>query len=170
MGVLDSLFGGGGTGGIKVGDQAPDFTLPDRAGKMVRLSEFRGRKPVVLYFYPKDDTPGCTKESCAFRDSYEAFQEAGAEVIGVSSDSTESHGRFAEKHRLPFTLLSDRGGQVRRSYAVPATLGLLPGRVTYVIDREGTVRHVFNSQFQPTQHIAEALEALRRLDRPGASH
>jgi len=169
MGVLDSLFGGS-TGGIKVGDQAPDFTLPDRAGKMVRLSEFRGHKPVVLYFYPKDDTPGCTKESCAFRDSYEAFQEAGAEVIGVSSDSTESHGRFAEKYRLPFILLSDQGGQVRRSYAVPATLGLLPGRVTYVIDREGKVRHVFNSQFQPTQHIAEALEALRRFDRAGASH
>ena len=169
MGVLNSLFGGS-TGGIRVGDQAPDFTLPDRTGKMVRLSEFRGHKPVVLYFYPKDDTPGCTKESCAFRDSYEAFQEAGAEVIGVSSDSTESHGRFAEKYRLPFTLLSDRGGQVRRSYAVPATLGLLPGRVTYVIDREGKVRHVFNSQFQPTQHTAEALEALHRLDRPGASH
>ena len=169
MGVLDSLFGGG-TGGIKAGDQAPDFTLPDRTGKMVRLSEFRGHKPVVLYFYPKDETPGCTTEACGFRDAYQAFQEAGAEVIGVSSDSTESHGRFAEKYRLPFILLSDQGGQVRRSYAVPATLGLLPGRVTYVIDREGTVRHVFNSQFQPTQHIAEALEALRRFDRAGASH
>jgi peroxiredoxin Q/BCP len=169
MGLLDSLFGGG-TGGVGVGDQAPDFTLPDRTGKTVRLSEFRGRKAVILYFYPKDDTPGCTKESCAFRDSYEAFQEAGAEVVGVSSDTAESHGRFAAKYRLPFTLLSDRGGEVRRRYGVPATLGLLPGRVTYVIDREGTVRHVFNSQFQPAQHIAEALEALRRLEPPAAAH
>ena len=169
MGLLDNLFGGG-TGGVKAGDQAPDFTLPDREGKTVQLSGFRGHKTVVLYFYPKDDTPGCTKESCAFRDSYEAFQDAGAEVIGVSSDTAESHGRFAAKYRLPFTLLSDRSGEVRRRYGVPATLGLLPGRVTYVIDRDGIVRHVFNSQFQPAQHIAEALEALRRLDRPGASH
>jgi peroxiredoxin Q/BCP len=128
---------------------------------MVRLSEFRGRKAVVLYFYPKDDTPGCTKESCAFRDSYQDFQDAGAEVIGVSSDSAESHGRFAAKHRLPFTLLADQGAQVRKRYGVPATLGLLPGRVTFVIDRAGIVRHVFNSQFQATQHVSEALEALR---------
>src|SRR5262249_59892357 len=116
MGLLESIWGSG-ESSVKEGDQAPDFVLPDRTGNMVRLSGFKGRKPVVLYFYPKDDTPGCTKESCAFRDSYEAFQEAGAEVIGVSSDSTESHGRFAEKYRLPFTLLSDRRGQARRSYA-----------------------------------------------------
>src|SRR5262245_57169688 len=167
MGLLDGLLGRG-EANVRVGDQAPDFVLPDRTGKMVRLSDFRGRKAVVLYFYPKDDTPGCTKESCAFRDSYEAFQEAGAEVIGVSSDTAESHGRFASKYRLPFTLLSDRGGEVRRRYTVPATLGLLPGRVTYVIDCDGTVRHVFNSQFQPAQHIAEALDALRRLERPVA--
>src|SRR5262249_61531635 len=167
MGLLDSLFGGG-TRGVGVGDQSPDFRLPDRTGKTVRLSEVRGGKAVVLYFYPKDDTPGCTKESCAFRDSYEAFQEAGAEVIGVSSDTAESHGRFASKYRLPFTLLSDRGGDVRRRYAVPATLGLLPGRGTSVIDRDGPGRHVFHSQFQPAPHIAEALDAVRRPDRPGA--
>jgi peroxiredoxin Q/BCP len=169
MGLLENLWGSG-ESNVKVGEQAPDFVLPDRTGKQVRLSEFRGRKAVVLYFYPKDDTPGCTKESCAFRDSYEDFQDAGAEVIGVSSDSTESHGRFAAKHRLPFTLLADQGGQVRARYGVPATLGLLPGRVTFVIDRDGIVRHVFNSQFQATQHVAESLEALRRLERPaGAS-
>jgi thioredoxin-dependent peroxiredoxin len=127
------------------------------------LSEFRDHKAVVLYFYPKDDTPGCTKESCAFRDSYQDFQDAGAEVIGVSSDSAESHGRFAAKHRLPFTLLADQGGQVRKHYGVPATLGLLPGRVTFVIGRDGVVRHVFNSQFQATQHVSEALQALRDL-------
>jgi thioredoxin-dependent peroxiredoxin len=162
MGLLESLWGSG-ESSVRVGDEAPDFVLPDRTGKMVRLSEFRGRKAVVLYFYPKDDTPGCTKESCAFRDSYQDFQDAGAEVIGVSSDSAESHGRFAAKHRLPFTLLADQGGQVRKRYGVPATLGLLPGRVTFVIDRAGIVRHVFNSQFQATQHVSEALEALRAL-------
>jgi thioredoxin-dependent peroxiredoxin len=162
MGLLESLWGSGDSS-IRVGDEAPDFVLPDRTGKMVRLSEFRGQKAVVLYFYPKDDTPGCTKESCAFRDGYQDFQDAGAEVIGVSSDSAESHGKFAAKHRLPFTLLADQGGQVRKRYGVPATLGLLPGRVTFVIDRSGVVRHVFNSQFQATQHVSEALEALRRL-------
>jgi peroxiredoxin Q/BCP len=162
MGLLESLWGSGDSS-VRVGDQAPDFVLPDRTGKMVRLSEFRNHKAVVLYFYPKDDTPGCTKESCAFRDSYQDFQDAGAEVIGVSSDSAESHGRFAAKHRLPFTLLADQGGQVRKRYGVPATLGLLPGRVTFVIGRDGVVRHVFNSQFQATQHVSEALRALRDL-------
>jgi peroxiredoxin Q/BCP len=162
MGLLESLWGSGDSS-VRVGDQAPDFVLPDRTGKMVRLSEFRDHKAVVLYFYPKDDTPGCTKESCAFRDSYQDFQDAGAEVIGVSSDSAESHGRFAAKHRLPFTLLADQGGQVRKRYGVPATLGLLPGRVTFIIGRDGIVRHVFNSQFQATQHVSEALRALRAL-------
>jgi peroxiredoxin Q/BCP len=162
MGLLESLWGSGDSS-VRVGDEAPDFVLPDRTGKMVRLSEFRGHKAVVLYFYPKDDTPGCTKESCAFRDSYQSFQDAGAEVIGVSSDSAESHGKFAAKHRLPFTLLADQGGQVRKRYGIPATLALLPGRVTFVIDRSGIVRHVFNSQFQATQHVSEAREALRRL-------
>jgi len=163
MGLLDSIWGSG-ESSVKEGDQAPDFVLPDRTGNMVRLSGFKGRKAVVLYFYPKDDTPGCTKESCAFRDGYQDFQDAGAEVIGVSSDSTDSHGKFAEKYRLPFTLLSDQGGQVRKRYGIPATLGLLPGRVTFVIDRDGIVRHTFNSQFQATQHVAEALQGLRRIE------
>ena len=161
MGLLD-LFSS--RGGVQVGDQAPDFALPDRTGKTVRLSELRG-KPVVLYFYPKDDTPGCTKESCTFRDQYQDFQDAGAEVIGVSSDSPESHEKFATKYRLPFTLLSDRGGAVRKQYGVPSTLGVLPGRVTYVIDRQGTVRHAFNSQLQAAQHVEEALKALRDIGR-----
>jgi peroxiredoxin Q/BCP len=167
MGLLESIWGSG-ESSVKLGEQAPDFELPDRTGNMVRLSGFKGRKAVVLYFYPKDDTPGCTKESCAFRDGYQDFQDAGAEVIGVSSDSAESHGKFAEKYRLPFTLLSDQGGQVRKRYGIPATLGLLPGRVTFVIDRDGIVRHTFNSQFQATQHVAEALQALRRFERPAA--
>jgi peroxiredoxin Q/BCP len=146
---------------IEVGGLAPDFTLPDQSGQPVSLSDFKGRKAVVLYFYPKDFTGGCTAEACAFRDSYEVFKEAGAEVIGVSSDSTDSHQGFAAKHRLPFVLLSDSGGKLRKQYGVPATLGLLPGRVTYVIDKEGVVRHIFNSQLAATRHVEEALKILK---------
>jgi len=153
---------------VKSGDRAPDFALPDRAGRTVRLSDYRGKQAVVLYFYPKDDTPGCTKEACAFRDQYEVFRDAGAEVIGVSSDSAESHSRFADKYKLPFVLVADGGGTVRKQYGVPATLGLLPGRVTFVIDRDGIVRHVFNSQLQATRHVEEALQALRSASGSGA--
>jgi peroxiredoxin Q/BCP len=160
MGILD-LFAS--DSGIKAGTRAPEFALPDRAGKTVRLSDFRGKKAVVLYFYPKDDTPGCTKEACAFRDRYEDFLKAGAEVIGVSSDSEAAHERFAGKYQLPFVLLADRGGTVRKQYGVPATLGLLPGRVTFVIDKQGVVRHTFNSQLQATRHVTEAIEALRKM-------
>lgn len=148
---------------INVGDAAPDFSLPTQAGDTVSLSQFKGQKPVVLYFYPKDDTPGCTVESCSFRDDYEAFQELGAEVIGISSDSPESHQRFASKYDLPFTLVSDVGSKIRKAYSVPATLGLLPGRVTYVIDKSGIVRHVFNSQFNPKGHVTQALNVLKTL-------
>jgi len=145
---------------IEVGKKAPAFSLKDQNGKTQRLADYQGR-PVILYFYPKDDTPGCTKEACAFRDQYQDFKDAGAEVIGVSSDDEQAHEKFASKHRLPFVLLADRGGAVRKRYGVPATLGLLPGRVTFVIDRQGIVRHVFNSQLQATKHVAEALTALR---------
>ena len=161
MGLLDLL--GGGAPGIGVGDPAPDFALPDRSGRTVRLGDYRGKKAVVLYFYPKDDTAGCTKEACSFRDQYQDFQDAGAEVIGVSSDAEASHEKFAAKYRLPFVLLADRSGAVRKQYGVPATLGLLPGRVTFVIDRQGIVRHVFNSQLQATRHVEEAIAALRAL-------
>ncbi|HVN83623.1 MAG TPA: peroxiredoxin [Candidatus Binatia bacterium] len=161
MALLD-LFGGG-KPAIDVGQPAPDFELTDAQGKRVRLADFRGKRAVVLYFYPKDDTPGCTKEACSFRDSYESFKDAGAEVIGVSSDSESSHEKFASKYKLPFTLLADKGGSVRKQYGVPATLGLLPGRVTFVIDRGGVVRHVFNSQLQATRHVEEALNVLKRL-------
>ena len=149
--------------GIQVGDKAPDFTLPSQAGEQVRLSDRLGERIVVLYFYPKDETAGCTKEACAFRDSYEMFAEAGAEVIGVSSDSVDRHAAFAGHHELPFTLLSDQGGQVRKSYAVPATLGILPGRVTYVIDRAGIVRHVFSSQTNIGRHVNDALDVVKKL-------
>ncbi len=160
MALFDFL--GGGRPAVDVGQPAPDFDLADAQGKRVRLGDFRGKQAVVLYFYPKDDTPGCTKEACSFRDSYEAFKEAGAEVIGVSSDSEASHAKFATKFKLPFTLLADAGGAVRQRYGVPATLGLLPGRVTFVIDRDGIVRHVFNSQLQATRHVEEALTILKR--------
>src|SRR6266850_1604776 len=136
------------------------YTLSLHDALPIRLADFRGKKAVVLYFYPKDDTPGCTAEACSFRDSYEDFQDAGAEVIGVSSDSGASHAKFAKRHELPFTLLSDAKGEVRKKYGVPATMGLLPGRVTFVIDRKGIVRHVFNSQLQATRHVQEALAAL----------
>ncbi len=145
---------------VQVGDRAPDFTLPNQSGESVSLSDFLGKKNIVLYFYPKDDTPGCTTEACAFRDSYEVFKDAGAEVIGISSDSAQSHQRFAMKHQLPYILLSDARGKIRKCYGVPATFGLLPGRVTYVIDKQGIVRHIFSSQFTPEQHIVEALETL----------
>jgi len=151
------------TGSVKVGDRAPDFTLTSQTGAPVSLSDFRGKQAVVLYFYPKDDTPGCTAESCAFRDSYEVFKEVGAEVIGISGDSPESHRQFASKYTLPFTLVSDAGNKVRQQYAVPATLWVLPGRVTYVIDKEGIVRHIFDSQLNFSAHVDEALKTLRQL-------
>ena len=146
---------------VKVGSVAPDFTLPSQAGQMVSLEEFFGRKPVVLFFYPKDDSPGCTREVCAFRDYFEEFGKLDAEVIGISSDSVESHRSFAVKHDLSLTLLSDEGGNIRRLYGVPKTFGLFPGRVTYFIDREGVVRHVFTSQLSVERHVQEALTALR---------
>jgi thioredoxin-dependent peroxiredoxin len=148
---------------IKTGDQAPEFSLPKQDGTSIQLKELLQKGTVVLYFYPKDDTPGCTKEACSFRDSYEAFKDAGAEVVGISSQSAASHEAFAAKHRLPFTLLADEGGKVRREYGVPSTLGLLPGRVTYVIDRKGVVRHVFNSQLNATRHVSEALGIVKQL-------
>jgi peroxiredoxin Q/BCP len=142
---------------------APNFTLPSQSGKEVSVRDFLGKKPVILYFYPKDDTPGCTKEACAFRERYEDFRELNAEVIGISSDPVESHRSFAAKHELPFTLLSDEGGKVRKLYGASSTFGLFPGRVTYVLDEEGVVRHIFSSQLGVEKHIEEALEALRSM-------
>jgi thioredoxin-dependent peroxiredoxin len=155
---------------IAVGDKAPDFKLRDQNGKEVSFADFRGKKAVVLYFYPKDETPGCTKEACTFRDSYEDFSKAGAEVIGVSGDSVGKHKSFAEHHRLPFTLLADEGNRLRKAYGVPATLWILPGRVTYVIDKSGVVRHVFDSQLQAAKHIEEALGVIKSLAAADHSH
>lgn len=146
---------------VKVGDTAPNFTLPSQVGNTVSLRDFIGKKNIVLYFYPKDYSPGCTIEACSFRDSYEVFKDAGAEVIGVSSDSAQSHQQFAAQHKLPFVLLSDGDGAVRKLYGVPATLGLMPGRVTYIIDKQGIVRNIFSAQFTPEKHIEEALKTLQ---------
>ncbi|MEO7001075.1 MAG: peroxiredoxin [Ktedonobacterales bacterium] len=149
--------------GTQVGQRAPDFTLPDQWGKPVRLSDYLGKQAIVLYFYPKDNTPGCTAEACAFRDSYEVFKDAGAEVIGVSSDSEQSHQQFAAQYRLPFVLVSDKDGELRKRYKVAASLGLLPGRVTFVIDRNGIIRHIFSSQLHAERHITEALDTIKAL-------
>ncbi len=148
---------------VEVGDRAPDFTLPDQTGKPVRLSDLLADHVVVLYFYPKDETTGCTAEACSFRDSYQVFKDAGAEVVGVSSDSVESHESFAAHHSLPFILLSDAGGALRKQYGVPTTFGMWPGRVTYIIDREGVVRHIFSSQIQFERHVTEALKTLQAI-------
>jgi thioredoxin-dependent peroxiredoxin len=148
---------------VAAGSLAPNFTLPSQSGKMVSLRDFLGKKPVILFFYPKDDTPGCTKEACAFRERHEDFRELNAEVIGISSDPVESHRSFAAKHELPFTLLSDEGGKVRKLYGASSTFGLVPGRVTYVLDEEGVVRHIFSSQLGVEKHVEEALEALRSI-------
>jgi peroxiredoxin Q/BCP len=148
---------------VKVGETAPDFTLTSQSGSSLSLKDFRGKKSVVLYFYPKDDTPGCTAEACAFRDSYEVFSDAGAEVIGISEDSQQSHQQFATKYNLPFTLLSDAGNKVRQLYGVPATLWVLPGRVTYVIDQQGVVKHIFDSMLNFKAHVDEALKTLQAI-------
>jgi|SRR5689334_4748853 len=148
---------------VEVGHAAPDFTLPDQTGTPVRLRDLVGRKTLVLYFYPKDETPGCTVEARAFRDRYDEFTAAGAEVVGVSSDSVASHRRFVQHHDLPFLLLSDRGGVVRELYGVEQTLGILPGRVTFVIDTGGIVRHIYASQLRVKRHTTESLDAVRAL-------
>jgi len=147
---------------VRVGERAPDFTLPDQTGKPVLLRDLLGRGTVVLYFYPKDETPGARSRPMP-SGQYDRFTAAGAEVVGISSDSVASHRRFAARHELPFLLLSDRGGSVRELYGVDKTLGFLPGRVTYVIDKTGVVRRTYSSQLRATRHSREALEALAAL-------
>ena len=150
---------------VKVGNKAPDFKLPSQMDDNVTLSEFFGKKNVVLYFYPKDETPGCTREACTFRDSYEELTNLGAEVLGVSGQTVASHKSFATHYGLPFILLSDVGNKVRELYGVPSTMGLIPGRVTYIIDKQGIVRHIFSSQVQAERHVEEAKKTLRELEK-----
>ena len=148
---------------LRVGDRVPDFTLLDQDGQAAPLGELLGAGCLVLYFDPKDDTPGCTVEACLFRDEQQAFADAGARVVGVSSDDVDSHRRFADKCRIPFTLLSDRGGELRARFGIPKTLGLIDGRVTYVIDAGGIIRHLFSSQLRARKHVEEALRLVRSM-------
>ncbi|MBL8949875.1 MAG: peroxiredoxin [Myxococcaceae bacterium] len=151
---------------IQVGDKSPDFTLSDQNGQPVTLSALWKQGPVVLFFYPKDFTAGCTAEVCEFRDQYTDFKDAGATVLGISSQGVDSKKAFAEKHHLPFQLVADEGGKVREQFGVKGSLfGLIEGRETYVIDSQGIVRHVFNSQVQPGKHVKEALVVLQQLKR-----
>ncbi len=145
---------------LQVGDRAPDFSATMQDGSTIRLSDFVGKRGLVLFFYPRDGTPICTKEACSFRDSYEQFVEAGAEVVGVSSDSSESHRAFAQRHKLSFPLITDADGSLRKAFGAPSTLGLFPGRVTYVIDREGIVRLIFSAPFASHEHVRQALKAV----------
>ncbi|MFO7956069.1 MAG: peroxiredoxin [Candidatus Brocadiia bacterium] len=151
---------------LGVGDPVPNVSLLDSQGETVRLRDLLGDRNVVLFFYPKDGTLFCTREACGFRDAYEEFAGLDADVIGVSSDAPESHRAFAGKHGLPFTLLSDPDGAARRQFGTGRTLGVVPGRVTYVIDREGIIRDVISSQFRPGKHVEEALRALRESTQP----
>jgi peroxiredoxin Q/BCP len=149
---------------IEVGSLVPQFTLPDQNGNLFAINSVLGKKNLVIYFYPKDDSPGCTAEACYFRDQFEAFSDANALVIGISGQSVESHKKFAEKYRLSYTLLSDEGNKVRKLFRVPTSfLGLLPGRVTYVIDRSGKVVYMFDSQTQTASHVDNALKILKDL-------
>ncbi len=148
---------------IQSGDEAPDFTATTHDGRTVRLSDYRGKQAVVLYFYPRDGTSVCTRQACSFRDAYEDFLDAGAAVIGVSGDSLERHREFAAQQRLPFVLLSDADGKIREAFGVGNTLLVLPSRITFVIDRKGIVREMFDSLLFAERHIKRALEVVRGL-------
>ena len=145
------------------GDQLPSFKLKDQNNQLFSIDSIIGKKNIVIYFYPKDETKVCTAEACSFRDNYEQFQNLGCEVIGISSDNVESHKKFSENHNLPFILLSDEQNEVRKLFGVPNDLlGLIPGRYTYVIDKRGEIIHIFNSAFNADKHIEEALKALKK--------
>ncbi len=149
---------------IEVGDSIPTFSLKDQNGNQFDISTVVGKKKLVIYFYPKDDSPGCTKEACYFRDQFDVFNQADALIIGISGQSVESHSKFAEKYRLNYTLLSDESDKIRKLFGVPTNLfGLLPGRVTYIINKEGKVVYIFNSQIKAAEHVDEALKILKEL-------
>ncbi len=150
---------------IKVGSIIPSFSLLDQNGQLFLSDSVIGKKNLVIYFYPKDDSPGCTKEACSFRDQFDVFNQADALIIGISSQSVESHKKFAEKHRLNYTLLADEKNVVRKQFGVPANFfGLISGRVTYIVNKEGKVVYIFNSQLQAEKHVEEALTILKNLN------
>ncbi len=154
-----------GMNGIKVGDKLPDFTLLDQDNKEVKMASVIGTGPLVIYFYPKDDTPGCTIEACSFRDQFAEFQNYGVQIFGISADSPESHRAFKKKYSLPFTLLSDPDREIQNLFGIKKNfLGMIDGRVTYIIDNSGIVVHLFESQIRPKKHITEALNILKELN------
>lgn len=149
---------------IKTGDLLPEIELVNHNNELINVQRYIGKSNLVIYFYPKDDTPGCTKEACSFRDFYEDFVDAGAKVFGISADDPTSHANFAKKHNLPFTLLSDEKNKIRKLFGVPKNfLGLIPGRVTYVVDKKGVIRGIFNSQLNAHKHVKEAMEILNQI-------
>jgi peroxiredoxin Q/BCP len=148
---------------LKIGDNLPTFKLQDQNGNWINSENLKD-EVLVIYFYPKDDTPGCTAEACAFRDSHEDFIELGAKVIGVSADSISKHKDFVNRYKLPFTLLSDNSNDLRKKFGVPKSfLGLLPGRVTYIFDKNGKLVHVYDSQLNSKGHIKTSLETVKNL-------
>jgi len=148
---------------LRVGDKAPHFTLHNQDGNPLDMAQYIGKQALVIYFYPKNFTPGCTAEACSFRDSFEDFTDAGAQVFGISNDSVASHARFAKKYRLPFSVLSDPRGKIRKLYGVKSDLmGLLPGRETFVIDAQGVLQMRFNSM-QASRHLDKALKRIKSL-------
>jgi len=144
---------------IKIGDTIPDFSLKDQQGNLYDISAIRGRKKLVIFFYPQDGSLNCTREACFFRDLTDMFDEADAVIIGISGQSVESHKKFADQNRLTYTLLSDSDNSVRKLFGVPTRMfGLIPGRVTYVADRSGKVVYIFDSQTETQRHADEALK------------
>lgn len=156
------FWGGNASAQLKTGDKVPAFSLKDQNGQEFNVGQLLGKQPLVIYFYPKDETSVCTKEACSFRDSYEEFNKYGAKVIGISSDDVASHKSFAANHKLPFTLLSDPDNSTRKLFGVPKTMGMIPGRVTYVVDKKGVIIHTFNSMRDGEKHVTESLEALKK--------
>ena len=147
---------------MKAGDLLPDITLKNQFDEEIRLHDFLNKNPLVIYFYPKDETPGCIREACSFRDSYEEFEKVGALVFGISGDSVGSHKKFAERLRISFQLLSDPKRKAEKAFDVPRRIfGLLPGRVTYIFNKEGRLIHIFNSSVHPAKHISESISALK---------
>jgi thioredoxin-dependent peroxiredoxin len=147
---------------FKIGDKLPSFSAKDTNGNVFNSQDYIGKQPLVIYFYPKDDTPGCTAQACSFRDNYQEFKDLGAEVIGISSDTVTSHLKFKSKFNLPFILLSDNDKKLRKLFGVQNSLFIIPGRETFVIDKQGLVIMVFNSMSSEI-HITKALKVLKKL-------
>ncbi len=153
------------TSKLKIGDRIPDFVLKDQHDTNFNIADFRGKHILVIYFYPKDDTPGCTTEACSFRDEYEVFTDMNVKVIGISSDDVASHKKFAEKYNLPFTLLADVDKKVQKLFGVPKSfLGMVPGRVTYIVDKEGILVHIFNNMTDAKKHISESISIIKKMN------